>query len=570
MSKSVISIGSNFEPTHNIRRALKALDVEAVSRVFLTSAQPPGCGVFHNLVVVAARKYAQEELRQLEGAIGRQRGCADRSRVPIDLDLQFTGEWEASRLDGRFSIEEPHRLDWAREFFVRLPTVDLISTIVPPAGPTGLQLPAVTPAPCRERVLGAFPVDKMPLLEGGLIAHRQLMSHVLDFLRSSWVPGEYPGAAAVILNGAPVAQSLLFRGPDRSPESRAEGILAIEALEKIGGDRLAECLIYSTHEPCATTLTRCRALGIRGLIWAADAADAPELYRTGHVSTLAACRGDGAPLVYRGVLRDEVLRFSRERAGIVFENVLVDDTGVLPHSRMRGSRDLYGLLRAEVLPIAEGRCGEPPVERAVSTRELYDAAANEYLDAEAHPVATAVACIQWDLRKMLADESEGPIADIGCGSELPPVSGRFFGIDLSKNQIAERKRKAPNELSAVGDAHALPFDSGAFGALFAGNMLDHMRSLEDAAQEFSRVLAPGGLAIISLLCPDSLPDDLYHEDTMRFQTLRGDTYTTPITRWRRSGIREAFGKHFEIREEASIPVGVRDFALSVFRLTKRT
>ena len=569
MSKSVISIGSNFEPTHNIRRALEALEVEAVSRVFLTSAQPPATGVFHNLVVVAAREYGQAELRELERSIGRRRGDDATSRVPIDLDLQFSGEWENVGLEGRFSIEEPHRMDWAKDFFVRLPTVDLISTVIPPAALCSPGALINATEACREQVLGAFPVDRMPLLEGGLMAHKQLMAGVLEFLKSEWKPEDYPGAAAIVLNGAPVAVALLFRGSDYSPASRAEPSLALEALKQLGPERLGECLLYSTHEPCPATLARCRSLGIRGLIWAADAADAPELYRDDRTNTLAACRGEGAPLVYRGVLREEVLEFSRLRVKPWPASRTQDGTDVPDHGVQGALPQLSGPLHfvPRRKPAALGH--KPPAERAVSTQELYDAAAHEYLDAEAHPVATSVACIQWHLRTQLARESSGRIIDIGCGSELPPVVGRFYGVDFSPNQVAERRRKAPCEFSLIGDAHSLPFGDDVFGALFAGNMLDHMRSLEDAADEFARVLAPGGKAVITLLSPDSLPDDLYGEGTMRFQTLDGETYTTPITRWSTTHIRESFGRHFEVTEEPRMQVGIREFSLSVFSLTKR-
>ena len=65
------------------------------------------------------------------------------------------------------------------------------------------------------------------------------------------------------------------------------------------------------------------------------------------------------------------------------------------------------------------------------------------------------------------------------------------GIELSANMI---ERSLCRELMREGDAYDLPFDDDSFDLVFAGNLLHHLTSPDDAIREMARV-SRGSIAI---------------------------------------------------------------------------
>lgn len=97
LSRAFVAVGSNIEPAHNVREAIRRLadceSVTAVSTVYLSPAegrpeQPP----FYNCVVEIATSTAPADLklqvlRRIEAELGRQRGPDKYAPRTIDLDL---------------------------------------------------------------------------------------------------------------------------------------------------------------------------------------------------------------------------------------------------------------------------------------------------------------------------------------------------------------------------------------------------------------------------------------------------------------------------------------------------
>jgi SAM-dependent methyltransferase len=103
----------------------------------------------------------------------------------------------------------------------------------------------------------------------------------------------------------------------------------------------------------------------------------------------------------------------------------------------------------------------------------------------------------------LGDVSGCRVLDYGCGHGMAAVvlarrGAIVTGFDLSADYVAEaRSRALANDVSInflQADAHALPFPSAVFDAIW-GNAILHHLNLSAAAAEIRRVLKPGGVAV---------------------------------------------------------------------------
>jgi len=101
----------------------------------------------------------------------------------------------------------------------------------------------------------------------------------------------------------------------------------------------------------------------------------------------------------------------------------------------------------------------------------------------------------------------GRVLDLGCGTGLLAawLDRAVVGLDLS----AEMLRLArPRGVAGVqGDQDALPFGSGVFAAVVSFTSFVDRASADPAVAEVARVLAPGGLFVLTLL-PHDVPEDL--------------------------------------------------------------
>jgi SAM-dependent methyltransferase len=94
------------------------------------------------------------------------------------------------------------------------------------------------------------------------------------------------------------------------------------------------------------------------------------------------------------------------------------------------------------------------------------------------------------------------VLDAGCGRSLFTEIRRDWpfqvtAADVDHDLIASRKSEHPEVRWLVAGAHPLPFRDGAFDALFAGELIEHLPDARPAMLEFARVLRPGGVLVLT-------------------------------------------------------------------------
>lgn len=141
-----------------------------------------------------------------------------------------------------------------------------------------------------------------------------------------------------------------------------------------------------------------------------------------------------------------------------------------------------------------------------------------------------------DLLEPIIQDSGCTILDVGCGegSHLTRLSARLgcdaAGLDLSVPAIDLAARRSPDVMWVVANADRfLPFPDGSFEVLLS---ITSRRN----ASEFSRVLAPGGRAIVVVPGPSDLIE------------LREAVLGEGITRSRVEGVVEDLGAGFDLEQ----------------------
>lgn len=136
-------------------------------------------------------------------------------------------------------------------------------------------------------------------------------------------------------------------------------------------------------------------------------------------------------------------------------------------------------------------------------RDTYDRLATSYADALWHEL-DGKPLDRWLLTRV-AHEARGRVLDVGCGpghvtAFLAAHGADVTGLDLSPEMIAVARARVPGLPFVVGDLRALPEPDGALGAVVAMYALVHVPrgQLGPPIAELARVLAPGGLLLVSL------------------------------------------------------------------------
>jgi SAM-dependent methyltransferase len=103
-------------------------------------------------------------------------------------------------------------------------------------------------------------------------------------------------------------------------------------------------------------------------------------------------------------------------------------------------------------------------------------------------------------------QNAGTILSVGCGPgvflrELAALrpGAEFVGVDLSAERIHDaeaRLRGVPNARVQVGDAQALPFESGSFDFIFCRFLMEYLPDKQRALQEMVRVCRGGGKILL--------------------------------------------------------------------------
>lgn len=96
------------------------------------------------------------------------------------------------------------------------------------------------------------------------------------------------------------------------------------------------------------------------------------------------------------------------------------------------------------------------------------------------------------------------VLDVGCGAgygaaHLAQPAERVTAIDISAEAISEARRRypVPNVQFEVASATSIPFADASFDVVTAFEVIEHIEEWNRLITEAARVLAPGGLALIS-------------------------------------------------------------------------
>jgi len=105
------------------------------------------------------------------------------------------------------------------------------------------------------------------------------------------------------------------------------------------------------------------------------------------------------------------------------------------------------------------------------------------------------------IRRLLDATPSSRVLEVGVGggNVLERIGGVQFGIDLSAFILRKARARLGARASLVrSDAMALPFRDGAFDRVYCSEVLEHVLDPESVIREMHRVLAPGGIAVISV------------------------------------------------------------------------
>ena len=105
------------------------------------------------------------------------------------------------------------------------------------------------------------------------------------------------------------------------------------------------------------------------------------------------------------------------------------------------------------------------------------------------------------IRRLLDAKPTSRVLEVGVGggNVLERIPGTQFGIDLSPFILRKAQARLGGRASlARSDAMALPFRDAAFDRVYCSEVLEHVLDPEAVVREMHRVLAPGGIAVISV------------------------------------------------------------------------
>jgi tRNA(adenine34) deaminase len=101
------------------------------------------------------------------------------------------------------------------------------------------------------------------------MAGNNFMAIAMDEARAAGTRGEVPVGAAIVRDGEVLAQAGNRTLADKDPTAHAELLAVREAAKKLGSERLTDCDLYVTLEPCAMCAAALSFARIRRLYYGA-------------------------------------------------------------------------------------------------------------------------------------------------------------------------------------------------------------------------------------------------------------------------------------------------------------
>ena len=113
-----------------------------------------------------------------------------------------------------------------------------------------------------------------------------------------------------------------------------------------------------------------------------------------------------------------------------------------------------------------------------------------------------IAIEQPTIERLLGDIPAGSALDAACGTGrytrcLLSRGHKVSAVDASSKMLEKARTSIPDADFRAGQLEALPYETASFDLVMCGLALTHLPRLNRAIAEFSRVLKPGGIAIVS-------------------------------------------------------------------------
>lgn len=105
--------------------------------------------------------------------------------------------------------------------------------------------------------------------------------------------------------------------------------------------------------------------------------------------------------------------------------------------------------------------------------------------------------------RLLGGLADKTVLDIGCGvggtdRYIADKVGRLHGVDIPEEVLERARKNVPEAQYRAYDGHTLPYPDNHFDLAFTINVMHHVPPAQwpDFAREMSRVVRPGGLAMV--------------------------------------------------------------------------
>jgi SAM-dependent methyltransferase len=130
------------------------------------------------------------------------------------------------------------------------------------------------------------------------------------------------------------------------------------------------------------------------------------------------------------------------------------------------------------------------------------------------------------------------VLDAACGEGygsalLAGAAERVVGVDLDEETVAHARRRyggAGNLEFRAADCTDLPFEDASFDRVVSFETLEHLEAHEALIDEFARVLAPGGVLVISTPDRARYSDERGYENEFHVRELYRDEFDTLLGR----------------------------------------